>query len=197
MSSHPDKFDFHTHDLTAPAGRAVINLPADWTLHPSHFAARAGCLYSAGVHPWWTADEGAAAEMLRRLPALLRHPQVVAVGECGLDMLRGAPPDVQEEVLHAQVLMAEEAGLPVTLHIVKAYDRLLRLRKVWRPTTRWTVHGFRGKAPLAVQLLRAGIDLSFGRYYDDAAYALTPPARRHRESDSEGICPSRPFCQED
>lgn len=175
-------FDFHTHNLLAPAGRAVINLPRAWLEEPTLFQPRSGAFYSAGVHPWWTTDSS-AARLLENLPALLRHPQVVAVGECGLDALRGAPLQEQEEILKKQIALAEELRLPVTLHIVRTYDRLLCLRKELCPTTQWTVHGFRGRPALAQQLLAAGIDLSFGEKYNPAAYALTPPERRHRESD--------------
>ena len=34
------------------------------------------------------------------------------------------------------------------------------------------------------QLLDAGIDLSFGAQYNPESYNLTPPERRHRESDA-------------
>lgn len=175
--------DFHTHNLLAPAGEAIINLPAEWTECPVLFRPRANALYSAGVHPWWTDDMKRAERMLKNLPALLRHPQVVAVGECGLDRVRGAALPLQERVFRRQIALAEELQLPMTLHIVRAYDVLLRLRKEIRPTARWTVHGFRGRPALAQQLLAAGLDLSFGEKYNPSSFALTPPDRRWRESD--------------
>lgn len=176
-------FDFHTHNLEAPAGRAVINLPAEWTEDPGKFVPREGAFYSAGIHPWWTAESVRARRMLAALPRLLRHPQVVAVGECGIDLLRGADAEEQERLLIAQLGMAEELRLPVTLHVVRAFDRLLRLHKALRPTTPWTVHGFRGGPALARQLLTAGIDLSFGAKFNAESLSLTPPARRHTETD--------------
>lgn len=175
--------DFHTHNLHAPAGEAFINLPAEWTERPELFRPREGALYTAGIHPWWTADAPRTRRMLEALPRLLQHPQVVAVGECGLDALRGAAMDVQEDVFRRQIVWAEELHLPVTLHVVRAFDRLLRLKKELRPATQWTVHGFRGRPALARQLLAAGIDLSFGEKYDPASWAATPAARRHRETD--------------
>lgn len=176
-------FDFHTHNLQAAAGKAIINLPPEWTENPEAFCPRQGALYSAGIHPWWTADPERAERMLSALPHLLRHPQVVAVGECGIDLLRGAAADEQERIFAAQVRLAEEMQLPVTLHIVRAFDRLLRLHKVLRPTTVWTVHGFRGNPTLASQLLTAGIDLSFGVKFNAESFDLTPKERRHLETD--------------
>ena len=178
----PD-FDFHTHRLSLPPGEGIVNLPAAWTEHPEQFRPVPGGCYSAGIHPWWTADAERTERMLRALPRLLHHPQVVRVGECGLDWLRGADRERQTKVFCAQIELAEQLELPVTLHVVKAFDQLLRLKKLLRPSTNWTVHGFRGHAALARQLLDAGIDLSFGEHYQAEAFELTPAARRHTETD--------------
>ena len=118
-------------------------------------------------------------------PSLSALPEVVQVGECGLDRLRGADLDTQCAVFAAQVALAEQHRLPLTLHVVRAFDVILRLHKQLRPTTRWTIHGFRGKPALAQQLLDAGFDLSFGPKHNTASWAATPPDRRHCETDSE------------
>lgn len=178
-----DDFDFHTHNLMAPPGKALVCLPPEVLLHPEAFTARRGVMYSVGLHPWQTDTPLLSRQLLDRLPAWLAHPQVVAVGECGLDALRGADLKVQTEYLTEQLAWAEEYGLPVVLHVVRAFDRVLQLRKRLRPHTPWTVHGFRGKPALAQQLLRAGFDLSFGKRYNPEAYALTPPEHRRHETD--------------
>lgn len=177
--------DFHTHNLLAED--AIINVPEEWLLCPSRFSPREGAFYSVGIHPWWTIDNARTAQILGVMPSLLTHPQVVAVGECGIDRLRGADEDEQTRIFLLQAEMAEKYRLPMTLHIVRAYDVLLRLKKSVQPTVKWTVHGFRGKPSLAKQLLDAGIDLSFGKYYHAESWAMTPPERRHRETDDERI----------
>lgn len=174
--------DFHTHNLLAPAGEAVINLPEAALRDPNGFKPRPGALYSAGVHPWWT-DAADVEVLLAGTEAWLAHRQVVAVGECGIDLLRGAAVERQEAVLVRQIEMAERLGLPVTLHVVRAFDRVLRLHKRLKPTMPWTVHGFRGGPALARQLLAAGLNLSFGERYNAESFALTPADRRFRESD--------------
>ena len=178
-----DITDFHTHNLQAE--HAIINIPKEWLLQPTLFAPRCNAVYSVGIHPWWTENDAEIEEMLNHLPQLLQHKQVVAVGECGLDALRGAPLNQQIALFKAQIQMAEAAQLPVTLHIVRCFDRLLQLHKQLHPTTQWTVHGFRGKPALAEQLLRAGLDLSFGQHRNEASWQITPPYRRHIESDEE------------
>ena len=177
-------FDFHTHRLDAPAGEAIICLPAEVLRRPDAFEPREGALYAAAVHPWATADEADARVQLQGLPRLLAHPQVVMLGECGLDRLQGGAEELQIEIFEAQIALAEHFRLPVTLHVVRAWDALLRLHNSLRPSTQWTVHGFRGKPALARQLLDAGIDLSFGERYNPESFLLTPPERRHRESDA-------------
>ena len=72
----------------------------------------------------------------------------------------------------------------MTLHIVRAFDVILQARKILRPLQVWTIHGFRGKPALAQQLLDAGFDLSFGTRYNEVSYDITPPERRHRETDA-------------
>lgn len=179
-----DDFDFHTHDTLAPAGRAVVCMPQAWVMQPEQFVPRPGVLYSAGIHPWWTDRVGDVEQMMAALPTLLGNKQVVALGECGLDMLCGAPIEVQTAVFSRQIALAERFALPVTLHVVRAYDRLLHLHKMLRPTTEWTVHGFRGRPALARQLLATGLSLSFGPRHHAESFAITPPERRRRETDA-------------
>lgn len=179
--------DFHTHDLSSPPGEAIINLPLSWTLNPAEFHPRPMCLYSVGVHPWWTARRDELPRLLEGVRLLLGHRQVVALGECGLDALRGADEATQERIFMQQAAWAEEVGKPVTLHVVRRYDRILLMHKTLRPSVRWTVHGFRGKAALARQLLAAGFDLSFGPRRNEEAWLITPPGRRHEETDGEYV----------
>lgn len=183
----PD-FDFHTHRHDIAPGRGIVCLSQDIILNigGGKWRPREGGLYAAGVHPWWTAAEDFdLAAHIGGLETLLRLPEVVQVGECGIDRLRGAALECQRKVMEVMVEMSEEYGRPMTIHCVRAFDVLLAMRKQLRPQQRWTVHGFRGNATLARQLLESGMDLSFGKRFDTEAWNTTPPERRHRESDAE------------
>ena len=136
---------------------------------------------SVGVHPWH-ADTGDVAAVRRMA---LDDPRVVAIGECGLDRLRGAAMAEQLSVFRAQAELSERHAVPMTLHCVRAFDLILQARKAWHPRQTWTIHGFRGGPALAEQLLRAGCDLSFGPRHNAEAWNLTPENRRHRETDAE------------
>lgn len=168
--------DFHTHNLDAPAG-SIINPPIGEV--DAFLARRPDATISVGIHPWDTAGEVDYAGLDR----LARLPQVVAIGETGLDRLRGGAMERQEEVFRHHAALAEELEKPLVIHCVKAFDLLLRLKKELRPKQQWTVHGFRGNPTLARQLLDAGIDLSINPRHTVTLPADTPSHRIHHESD--------------
>ena len=178
--------DFHTHNQQAAPGTAIVNLPLDIVQQPETFRPVAGGLYSAGIHPWWTEEDDVEA-LFVGLTQLLEHPQVVALGECGLDRLRGGSVELQETVFCQQVTLSETLQKPLIIHCVRAFDILLQLKKRLRPTQQWTIHGFRGRPALAQQLLDAGFDLSFGKQRNEKSFALTPPTRRHEETDDDWL----------
>ena len=176
----PHPADIHTHRLPPVPGSALVSVC------PSQFRPQEGHVYSVGLHPWRIGDEGASVEALE---AALHHPQVLAVGEAGLDRLAQAPlAEVQLPLFEAQVRLADEHHLPLIIHLVKCVDELLALRRRMRPQTAWIVHGFRGKPELARELLRHGLCLSFGERYHAESLRLTPPDRLFLETD-ESLLP--------
>lgn len=116
---------------------------------------------SIGLHPWHIQGFSFSREKLKKL---CRSQQIIGVGEIGLDRLCSSEFDLQVQLFIDQARVAEEAGLPVILHVVKAFDDLLRLKKLLKPRSTWIVHGFRGKAALTEQLLDAGLHISFGSH---------------------------------
>lgn len=181
----PLPFDFHTHNPAVEAGSAILNLTREQLLRPETFQPAEGGLYSAGIHPWWTDED--TAPLLAGMERLLAHPSVVAVGECGFDRLRGGSLANQQAAFESQIALAERFALPVTIHCVRAFDLLLKCAKTLRPSTRWTIHGFRGRPALARQLLEAGFDLSYGLRLNPESLRLTPPSRRRFETDDCGL----------
>jgi TatD DNase family protein len=86
-------------------------------------ATELGVWCSVGCHPCH-ADEWDPAPLL----ALLDHPRVVAVGECGLDFFH-KPYDavLQERVLREQIEIARAAHLPIILHNRKSNEDMVRV----------------------------------------------------------------------
>lgn len=90
-------------------------------------AARPGTFYATtGLHPHHASEY--TAELHRVLRELAARPEVVAVGECGLDYFRDfSPRDAQREAFEAQLALAAETGLPVFLHQRDAHDEFVEI----------------------------------------------------------------------
>ena len=85
-------------------------------------------------------------------------------------------------------LMLPEGKKPLVIHAVKAYDDIIRIHKAERPKQPWIIHGFRGKPETAGQLIREGLYLSFGEYYNHESLKSVPLDRLFLETD-EGNMP--------
>ncbi|GAA3711485.1 TatD family hydrolase [Oceanisphaera sediminis] len=89
------------------------------------------CYATAGIHPHdaKTFDD----QSLTALRALAARPEVVAIGECGLDYNRDfSPRPKQDAVFEAQLELAAELQLPVFMHCRDAHDRFLEILAPWR-----------------------------------------------------------------
>ena len=178
MNDYPD---VHTHRDMEADGFRIINCS------PDAFAPCPGHWYSVGVHPWSLRDD-VPQEVWERLQAAVAHPQVLAIGEAGLDKLTNASMALQETVFIRQAKMADAAGKPLIVHLVKATDALLRLKKELKPRVPWIIHGFRGKAQLAEELLRHDFYLSFGAKFQAEAVRTVPLSSLFIETD-ESLAP--------
>ena len=171
-----DYFDIHTHHMGGDGFR-IVNRP------PDDFMPCQEQWYSVGVHPWALQQGEVRQETWEKLREAAVHPQVLAVGEAGLDRLVQVPMKLQEAVFARQAELAGEAGKPLIVHLVRAVDELLRLKKVLKPGVPWIIHGFRGKAALAEELLRHGFYLSFGEKYQEGALNVVPLSHLFLETD--------------
>lgn len=170
-----DILDIHTH---FDRSGAIINCS------PSSFAPIAGRFYSVGIHPWKVSDTYQSEWELLRKVAL--HPQVVAIGEAGLDKLAVADVSLQLEVLNLQIDLSEQLKKPLIIHSVHTSNELIRLKKQLKPLMAWVIHGFRGNRNVAQQLLKEGFYLSFGERYRMESLVDTPLNRILIETDESG-----------
>ena len=87
---------------------------------------------TAGVHPHHASDLDDAA--MTELRTLARAPEVVAVGECGLDYFRNlSPRQAQLDAFRRQLELAVDTRKPVFLHERDAHDDFLALLREFRP----------------------------------------------------------------
>ena len=133
-----------------PSSRAAVEL-----------AERFPFVYAAvGVHPeecgGWTGGE------LEALRELAHHPKVRAIGEIGLDYYweENPPRELQKEVLHAQLELAEELKLPVIIHDREAHGDCLEIVRA-HPKVTGVYHCYSGSLEDAKVLVKLGWMLSF------------------------------------
>lgn len=170
--------DIHTH--RADVREAVISV------NPWEFNPVEGLYYSVGIHPW---QVGRATDAdFDRLAECAKADNVLMIGECGIDKLRGGDLSMQTGVLERHIALSEQVCKPLVLHCVRASNELCRLRRQLRPSMPWIVHGFRGNARVAGQLLDAGFYLSYGERFNPEALAITPADRLLAETD-ESLLP--------
>ncbi len=180
-------FDIHTH-LVAPCQEQAI---ASFSVGTESIGEKV-VYASVGIHPWYLAEPD-ADRLLKLLEQQLQDDRVVALGEAGLDRLRGCSLDVQISVFRREVALAEEYGLPMVIHCVKAFNELIQQKKELRPRQPWIIHGFRGKEHVALDLLRHDCYLSFGARFQEEAVRAVPLERLFIETDEspesiEEIC---------
>lgn len=111
--------------------------------------------------------------------------QLLAIGECGLDVNAEASLEVQSRLLKAQLRLAMHWQLPVILHCVKQLDPLIALRKDMKPHEAWIMHGFRGKPQQLKSLLQAGFHVSFGFRFNPHSLLACPIERLLLETDDD------------
>jgi TatD DNase family protein len=124
-----------------------------------------GIFATAGLHPHdaheWTP---AAGDRIRRW---LANPRVVAVGECGLDYYyENSPRAAQREAFAAQVALARELALPVSIHVRdRGEDAYRDLLEIWSSEgggdVRGVLHCYTHDLPFATRALDHGLSVSF------------------------------------
>jgi TatD DNase family protein len=121
--------------------------------------AHPGTLYAtAGVHPHHATE--LTSELAHELEGLAHRPEVVAVGECGLDYFRDfSPRDVQRAAFARQLEIAARVGKPVFLHQRDAHDDFVAiLREHASALTAGAVaHCFTGQANELDDYVRMGL----------------------------------------
>lgn len=129
---------------------SVQNLCA---LHPS-------CAPAYGIHPMYVQHANPAD--LDVLRTYLQQPNVVAVGEIGLDFfVEGYDQQQQEFYFAEQLKLAREFDLPVLLHIRRAQDTILKhLRQI--KVRGGIAHAFNGSPQQAAEFIKLGFKLGFG-----------------------------------
>ena len=154
---NPSFVDIHTHTAkTADDLIQIVNLNLDQPCPEQGY-------YSYGIHPWAldNADfqiEEALGLLEKRLPS----PNVLALGEAGLDKMHKESFEQQIAVFERQIDLSEALQKPMILHDVKSHNEILALRKKHKAKQPWILHGFNGTEQDIRQLIGQGLYLSVG-----------------------------------
>ena len=149
--------NIHTHIAIPEANLLqIINLDLNQTCPEQGY-------YSYGIHPW-ALDKAdfQMDEALNKLKENLQQPQVLALGEAGLDKMHKASLERQIELFERQVELSEALQKPMILHDVRSHNEIIALRKKHKAKQPWILHGFSGTEQDIKQLIGQGIYLSVG-----------------------------------
>ncbi len=137
--------------------------------------------FSTGIHPWHINEK--VEESINILKKIAFNPHIIAIGETGLDKLCSVNFELQKEIFICQIDIAKEAGKPLVIHCVKAWNEIQQILKEMRFNMPVIFHGFRGKPQLAADLLKTGYYLSFGKLFNRESLQITPLDRLFLETD--------------
>lgn len=176
--------DIHTHHTETVKTTAVISISL-----PDYSIGEKG-LFSIGIHPWQTNNQW--REQMNLVQHYAPLPQVVAIGECGIDKLwiKQQPKELQQtlsetqmQIMKEHIVCSETYRKPLIIHCVKAFNEIVELKKSFRPNMPWIIHGFRNNANIARLLLNEGFYLSFGEHFQEEALHAVPDNRLFMETD--------------
>jgi TatD DNase family protein len=154
-------------------------------------------LAAVGIHPNDLAE--AAPDDMDGVSALASLPEVVAIGETGLDFHYDRTPSGEQVVgLRRHIELARRAGKPIIIHARKADERVLEILSEFGGPIRGVRHCFDASPPVAEAYLKAGLHISFGGAITrpghkklKAAAAAVPADRLLVETDCPYQSPAR------
>jgi TatD DNase family protein len=178
-----DSFDADREAVIARAQAAGVTallitgatLPASLeaaTLATEPRAAGIALYATAGVHPHHAAELQASDEVALR--ALLARPEVMAVGECGLDYHRDfSPRDLQRRAFAWQLQWGSECGKPLFLHQREAHaDFVALLREQRGAALQGVAHCFTGNDAELDACLELGLHIGITGWICDERRGL-------------------------
>jgi TatD DNase family protein len=147
--------DIHTHHVASEKILTVENI-----LIHQPFKLLAGHSYSAGLHPWYLPEPN--GQNLQLLENTLQNPQIIAIGEAGLDRVFATNFDLQTDIFFEQILLSEKYQKPLIIHCVRAYQDIITIKKQSKASQSWIIHGFSGNLQTAEMLIKHHCFMSFG-----------------------------------
>lgn len=192
-----ERFGSHADELlTAAANEGVVRMVVngsceeDWPKVLDLARSHSEVIPSFGYHPWYVKER--SPDWQKNLMKFLDEVPSV-VGEIGLDRwIDGYDTPQQEEVFIWQLRLATKRNLPVSIHCLKAWGRLLEiLQHEPCPNCGIVLHSFGGPKEMVPALTELGAYFSFPGYFaherklkQREAFRAVPPERLLIETDA-------------
>ena len=215
LDSMPKYFDIHSH-LNSPDYDAdreevitrlretnthtiVIGTDLESSIKAVELADKHEEIYACiGQHP---VDRREERFDKQKYEELIKHPKVVAIGECGLDFYHARKEEDyerQKKLFLDQIEFAMEHNKPLMIHARNAYEEILEilgpLKKEYGDKLRGNVHFFAGNLATAQRFVAIGFTLSFTgvitfvRDYDEVVRGI-PLDKIMSETDAPYVTP--------
>jgi len=178
-------YDVHTHqilleDTDDPYHSCILDVyPLEFEVAKETIERHA---FSCGIHPWYSEE---SENQMTYLKEIAGDPRIVAIGETGLDKLKGPSYEIQIPVFKEHIILSEKLNKPIIIHCVKAWDELLSVFNEAKPFQPWILHGYRGKPELTKRLVREGFYFSVGDDINVESMELIPIENLFCETDED------------
>jgi TatD DNase family protein len=176
-------YDVHTHQILLeenddPYHSCIFDVyPLEFEVAKDSHQRHA---FSCGIHPWYS--EGSETQMTY-LTEIAPNPRIVAIGETGIDRLKGPSFDVQIPLFKQHIELAEKLCKPLVIHCVKAWEELIHVYRELKPSQPSIIHGYRGRPELTKRLINEGFLFSIGDHLNVDSLPLIPMDRLFCETD--------------
>jgi len=139
--------------------------------------------FSIGIHPW----DANLLTSISDLEKIIQQSNCLAIGECGLDTLKGPDLEIQKKVFITQLELAVKCQKPVIIHCVKAFDELIEICSFYHSKTPLIIHGFNKSLQFAKQLIDKGFYISLNHSIfkkDDLDFSIISIEKLFLETDN-------------
>lgn len=178
-------YDVHTHqilleDTDDPYHSCILDVyPLEFEVAKETYDRHS---FSCGIHPWYSEDSDS---QMAYLTEIVTDPRIVAIGETGLDKLKGPLYEIQIPVFKKHIELSEKLRKPIIIHCVKAWEELIKIRREFNPTQPWIIHGYRSKPELTKRLVAEGFLFSVGDDINVESMPLIPIESIFCETDED------------
>ena len=176
-------YDIHTHQILLednddPYHSCILDVyPLEFEVAKDAYKRHS---FSCGIHPWYSDDSDS---QMKYLTEIASDPRVIAIGEAGLDKIKGPSFTIQIPVFKQHIELSEQLKKPLIIHAVKAWEELYHIRRNAHPTQPWIIHGFRGNPQIAEQMAKVGFLFSLGERFNVDSLDFIPKDSLFCETD--------------